>query len=311
MGVWDTLMVRSHIIAYTELCLAMVFAGSSVVVGKLIVADFPVFLASELSLIVALFVVAIVHIVRMKPLPRLGRKDLLFLFLQTLFGLFLFRIFVLYGLDSTSAIEAGIITSTTPAWVALIAFFFLKERISSSKWLGVILIIVGIAVLNISGKSGGAVVSAHFLGNLLIVGAVIGEALFTIFRKSVSGAVDALSGTTYVILLGALLFLPFALYEFSQFSFGGVSASSWLAVVYYGAFVTVASFFLWFDGVSKVSTATAGAFTAVMPLSALLLSVLLLGEQILFTHILGILCTLVGISVSLGFLSKQDHVLSA
>lgn len=41
---------------------------------------------------------------------------------------FLFNIFLLYGVKSTGAVESGIITSTTPAMVGIISFLFLKER---------------------------------------------------------------------------------------------------------------------------------------------------------------------------------------
>ncbi len=91
------------------------------------------------------------------------------------------------------------------------------------------------------------------------------------------------------------MFLPFAIFEARAFDFSRTTIADWLPVVYYGIVVTVIAFILWFRGISKVPASTAAVFTGVWPVSAVLLSYIILKEQFVVSHLLGIVCVLLGI----------------
>lgn len=288
--------------AYLELTLAMAIVGSSVVVGKLLIASFPVFLGAGLRFAIASAVLLPMLIGRERGIPPITRKDWSFLFLQTLTGVFLFSIFLLYGLKWTTAAESGIISSTTPAVLGVISFLFLKERLTWNKVIGIAFTLLGIAAINLIGATASAERGVNpLLGNLLVFGAVVGEALFTIFRKVVSEKVTPLASATVMSVLGLVMFLPFALYEASAFDFSRTTFADWSPVIYYGIVVTVVAFILWFRGVSKVPASIAAVFTGVWPVSAVLLSYVVLQEQFAVSHLLGIICVLLGI----GFISRE------
>jgi drug/metabolite transporter (DMT)-like permease len=288
--------LRKNLIAYLELTLAMAIVGSSVVVGKLLIASFPVFLGAGLRFAIASIILLPILIVNENGIPHITRTDWLFLFLQTLTGVFLFSVFLLYGLKFTTAAESGIITSTTPAVLGLISFLFLKERLTWNKGIGITFSLFGILAINlISTGTMSERGNDPLLGNLLVFGAVIGEALFTIFRKVASERVTPLAGATLMSILGFLMFLPFAIFEARVFDFSRATIADWFPVVYYGIVVTVIAFTLWFRGLSKVPASTAAVFTGVWPVSAVLLSYLILKEQFVVSHLLGIVCVLLGI----------------
>jgi drug/metabolite transporter (DMT)-like permease len=98
---------------------AMSLAGSSVVVGKMLVATVPVFVAAFGSLLVASVAILPLMRGRLGELRQLTAREWLYLFLQGLCGIVLFRVFTLYGLHMTGAVQAGIITGATPAVLAL------------------------------------------------------------------------------------------------------------------------------------------------------------------------------------------------
>ncbi len=282
--------------AYAELTLAMAIVGSSVVVGKLIVDRFPVFLANGLGLVVAVAILVPLLLRLEGGFPAVGKKDLLVLFLQAFTGIFLFRVLLLYGLTLTTAAESGIITSTTPAVTGLIAFFFLREKLGRNTWAGIVLAVLGILSINVAGTTAEAGPGpSPLLGNLLVFGAVVGEALFTIFAKLASNRTTPLATSTAASVFALLIFLPFSVREAIGFDFSGLSPVDWIPVFYYGVFVTVVAFFLWFRGVSKVPASTAAVFTGVLPVSALLLSYLVLDEPARGSHLVGIACVLLGI----------------
>ncbi|MCE1254454.1 MAG: DMT family transporter [Anaerolineae bacterium] len=284
--------------AYLELSLAMGFVGSSIVVGKLMVASFPVFLASALRFGLATLFLLPLLFWREKKLPVITVKDWLFIFLQTVCGVFLFSIFLLNGLKLTGAAESGIITSTTPAVLGLISFFFLKERLSLKKWSGIALTLCGVLAINLLGTTLNTDRGANpLLGNLLVFGAVVGEALFTTFRKLISPKISPLVTTTLMSLIGFILFLPLALPEALAFNFSQTTTTDWLMVLYSGLVITVIAFLLWFSGLSKVPASTAAVFTGVWPVSAVLLSYLFLKEPFYPSHLLGMVCVLGGIAL--------------
>src|SRR5438094_979502 len=120
-----------------------------------------------------------------RPLPRLARRDVAVLALQSFAGIFAFNVLLLEGLRFTSAAEGGIVTSTTPAVAAALAVVALGERWSRPRTLGVALAVAGILALNTAGGLG-ARGPWPLLGNLLVFGAVVGEAVFVVCSRVAS-----------------------------------------------------------------------------------------------------------------------------
>ncbi len=131
--------------------------------------------------------------------------------------------------------------------------------------------------------------SNPLLGNVLVFGAVIGEALWTILGKAVSGRVTPLTIASLTSFFGLVLFSPLAVYEARSFDFAGVPFLNWTPIVYYGL-GTVGAYVLWYQGVSKVPASTAGVFSGILPVSAVILSTILLKEPMLWSYWVGIVC---------------------
>lgn len=73
---------------------------------------------------------------------------------------------------------------------------------------------------------------------------------------------------------------------------------SFLSVLYYGTFISVISFILWFRAIEKVSASSAAVFSGVMPISSMLLSSLILKEKISYFHIISLILIIKGICAS-------------
>lgn len=272
--------------AYLELAGAMVLAGSTVVVGKMVAAEFPIFLGSGLRYAVAALVLLPIS------LRGAAQARLLvgLLFAQSFLGNFLFSLCLLYGLRATGAASAGVITSATPAAVGLISVLFLRERLSLRVAAGLLLAVAGVMAVNLAavvGEGGGSL-----WGNLLVLGAVLCEAVFLVLAKVAATRLTPLTASALTISLGFLTFLPAALYEGLTFPWGEVSAGGWLAVLYYGLFGTAVAYLLWYRGVARVDASAAGVFAGLMPVAAVGLSWLVLGEVVRPAHLLGVLLVL-------------------
>jgi len=278
------------------MCMAAMFlAGSSVVVGKMLVLKLPVFLTAFCSLVVAFGCMLPLMYGRLHEIRALNGRSWRYLFLQGLCGIVLFRAFTLYGLHYTSAAQAGIITGTTPAVLALLSLILLGERVDFAGLAGIFCAIGGTMLILLDSLHGSA--KGTLLGGLLVGLAVVSEALFTVFRKRVADSVSAVTNTTVLIFCSLLLLAPPAILELCSLS-APIDAESLLAILYYGIFATVIAYLLWTGAVGNVSSAVAGATTAVMPASSVLLAGMVLGEDILPQQLAGCVCIMAGIFIS-------------
>ena len=290
-------MSRTARLAHVELCTAMLIVGSIVVVSKVVTTAFPVFLAAALRFAISSAILLPLLFKTAHGIPPLGKRDACVLFVQAFAGNFLFSILLLYGLRLTSAAESGIILGTVPVVIGLISFLFLKEPPTWNNVIALLIATVGVGTISGIGTAPSAGHGANpLLGDLLVFGAVIGEALWTILGKAVSGRVRPLTIASLTSGFGLVLFAPFAVYQASSFDFPAVTPLGWAAVAYYGL-VTVAAYVLWYQGVSKVPASTAGVFTGIQPVSAVVLSILLLHEPVLWSYLVGILAVLSAIAL--------------
>jgi drug/metabolite transporter (DMT)-like permease len=287
---------RSEIRGLIEVLCAMSIAGSTVVVGKLLSVRIPVFLAMELSLVAALIAILPAQIIHRAELRLLKGRELAYMFLQAFFGIVLFRSLTLYGLRLTSAISAGVITSAAPAVMAVLAAAALRERIGPAGVAGVLLSVAGLLLVNLWGRSGGTG-PGYLAGNLLVLGAMLCEALLTVFRKSSGGRVGSVTNTTVLVAMSALMTLPLALRDLRGFSLDRIEVVGWASVVYYGAVATNIAYVLWGRGALRISATMTGLATAALPVTAVVLSAVVLGEHLGLVHVMGAAAVIAGILI--------------
>ncbi len=277
-------------LAYFQLALSMALVGGNIAVGKFIVQEVPVFLFSEIRFFIAL--IFLIPLLKWKGQENINytQSNLSYLFLQAFFGVFLFSILMLYGVKLTTATSAGIITSTIPAAIGILSFVFLKEKLSMKQVVSISLAVIGILLTTFQGISTRE--GSTLLGNILVIGAVISEALFTIYAKKLAGVLTPLQMAVGVNFIGLLLFFPFAVNEVLRYSFSNINNVTWIMIIYYAITASVLSFILWYRGVEKVNANVAGLYTGVMPIAATIVSGVFLDEYFGFKHLLGMICVL-------------------
>ena len=278
---------RRGLLARVHLALAMLLAGSSVVLSKVVGEAMPIYLANVLILLPAVVVLWVLTwwLEGRVVVPRGAWRPL---FLQAVLGIVLFRVFVFYGVPLTSAASAGILTSTVPAVTALLGWMVLRERLTRCATLGVLLTALGILVLTVPGAAAGG---AHpLLGGVLVLGAVFGEASWTVLSRVTGTSTRPLVATTLVTTIALVVLLPFGLMEAFGFDFASLAIKDVLAVLYYALGATVLAYLCWFAGVRFVTASTAAVYTGWLPVSAVALSAVVLREPITFWHALGLGC---------------------
>jgi len=258
--------------------------GANIAIGKLVVLELPVFLFAALRFLTASMVL-LPGMFRLSFRQGLNLQAWRGLFLQSFFGCFLFSVLMLYGVIYTTAMSAGVITSALPSLIAILAWLWLRERTGGRGVIAIVFAVAGIAVLNLQDAAFSGKIT--ILGNVLILGAVLAEAIFAVFSRRLSLTVHPWSMAFGVNIVAFLLFAPFAIPQAINFNWAGPSAELWCWVVFYSITASVLSFLFWYRGISQVPANVAGLFTGVMPVSAALIGFLILGEVLSFGQVLG------------------------
>jgi drug/metabolite transporter (DMT)-like permease len=272
--------------AYACLAASMALVGSYVGLSKLLVAAFPVFLLAWLRFGIA--ALAMLGWLRRSPgEAALSPRDRMLLFWESFLGNFLFSICMLFGVALTSAVAAGVIMAAIPAAVALLSRLFLGERIALRVVLGIACAMAGIALLsltrgNVPSRSGGG--ATAWLGNLLLLGAVLCEASYVVIGKQLAGKLSARRISALVNLWGLALVTPLGAWAALSFDFSAVPAGLWALLVFYALAASMVTVWLWMTGLRHVRAASAGVFTVMLPISAAAIGVLVLGEPFGAAH---------------------------
>jgi drug/metabolite transporter (DMT)-like permease len=277
----------------------MSLVGSYVALSKPLAAAFPVLLLAWLRFGIA--ALAMPHWLR-RPAdePPMTRKTRGLVFLESFLGNFLFSICMLFGVSLTSAVSAGVIMASIPAVVAIASWLFLRERITRRIAAAIACAALGIGLLALTqhhgGNGGGAAGrSAPLLGNLLVFCAVLCEAAYAVIGKSLTGRLGPKRISSLINLWGFALSTPFGVWLALRFDFASVSTGLWLLLVLYALAASIWTVWLWMTGLRSVPAAQAGVFTVMLPVSAALVGVLVLGEPLSTTQIAAFGIALLGV----------------
>lgn len=285
----STTNTTPRLLSYALLASSMALVGSYVALSKPLVMVLPVFLLAWLRF--GIGGLATLHwLKRPADEPPMTPSTRKFLFLESFFGNFLFSICMLYGVSMTTAVSAGVIMASIPAVVAIMSWVFLKEKINARTWMAVACSALGIGLLALSKSEHTAHASSgpasdlspnnHLLGNALVFAAVLCEAAYAVIAKKLTGALTPRRITSLINLWGFALVTPFGAYVAWSFDFGAVPAGSWLLLVFYALAASVWTVWLWMSGLKNVPASRAGVFTVMLPISAALVGVLVLGEPL-------------------------------
>jgi drug/metabolite transporter (DMT)-like permease len=153
--------------------------------------------------------------------------------------------------------------------------------------------VVGIALVSLSksappphadaGPQTGA--GYAWLGNLLLVGAVLCEAAYAVIGKKLTGVLGPKRISALINLWGFVLVTPLGLWMAWKFDFGRVAPSVWLLLVFYSLAASVWTVWLWMTGLKTIPANEAGVFAVLLPISAAAVGVLVLGETLNATQV--------------------------
>lgn len=277
--------------------LAMVLVGSTVVVSKIIGQDVEPFLATALRHAVALPVFLLLMWRSGAWFARVSLHDAVLLLVQAAAGSVGYSVLLIHGVGLASAADASVVAGTLPAVSALFAVFFLGERPGLRMLIAIGLATAGVMAVALSPDTGGQA-STRVQGIALVLGAIACEAVFILANKRLSQPMPALPLSTLMCGAGMLMSGVAAWIVAPGTAAAALSTPALLSIAYYAWVPTVGGFLLWYAGSARTSGARASLATVWLPVSALLLSALFLGEAIQVWQWLGFGCVVLAILIA-------------
>lgn len=273
--------------------LAMVLVGSTVVASKLLAARMDPFAATAWRHALALPVFLALMVLTRTPWPRLPARAWGLLLAQAAAGSVGYTVLLMWGTRLTSAADAGVMTGTLPAISGLLAVLVLGERPHRRLLAALGLATLGVMALQAPGQPE----ASSLLGLGLVLAAVVCEAGFILLHKRLAQPVSPLALSSLMSALGLVLALPLALLTASGADLRPGTSQLW-ALAYYAWGPTVLGFWLWYAGSQRCSGAQAALSTALMPVAAVALSVLWLGEPLALGQGVGLLCVVLAVGLA-------------
>lgn len=279
--------------AYALLAGSMALVGSYVALSRPLTAAMPVFVLALLRFAIAA-VAMLPWTWRAANEPPLTRTEHRLFFSLSFFGNFLFSICMLYGVSMTTATAAGVIMATLPAVVALLSWLLLRERLGGRVLLAVALAVGGVSLLQFA-RADGIERGAGLLGNALMLGAVLCEAIYVIIAKRLSATRSPLRVSALANLWGLALIAPLGLWQLASFDLRSLSAPLWVLLVFYSLAASLFAVWMWVSGLKQVPANQAGVFTVALPLAATAVGVFALGERFTALHGIALLLATAGV----------------
>lgn len=206
---------------------------------------------------------------------------------------------VYVSLQWTTATNATLIYTTSPALIVLIEWLFAGRAVNRIQLLGLATACLGIATIVLRGELQRLLALDFNLGDIGIAVAALSWALYSvILRREGLGNVPVLSSFAAISVAGTLCLFPFFLLELATTADIPTTKSAWLSIAALALIPSVLAFSFFQYGVQAVGASKAGAFLYALPLYGVFLAVIFLGEAFEAYHVAGLILVTGGIAMA-------------
>jgi drug/metabolite transporter (DMT)-like permease len=280
------------LLAFTALCW-----GGNAVFGRLAVGEVSPMALVTLRWLGALgLLVVFAHARVRRDWPAI-RERLPFVAAMGAVGFTAFNALFYVAAHSTTAVNIGIIQGSIPVFVLLGAFAAFRARVRRLQVAGVLVTMLGVAIVASGGQLARLATLALNLGDVLMIAACLLYAGYTL-GLSRRPPVSPLSLFTAMAAIAVLTSLPLALAEAALGQFQLPTAAGWLILGLVTLFPSFLAQICFIQGVSLIGPSRAGVFVNLVPVFASILALIVLKEPFEIYHASALGLVLSGIWLS-------------
>jgi len=202
-----------------------------------------------------------------------------------------------WALHYTQALNALLIQSSGPLFVALWSLALFGLRLTWAQLAGIAISLAGVLTIILRGDLT-ALVSIQFnKGDVMFAGAVLSFGLYSALmpRRPVTHQLSLIS---FTIGCGAVLLLPFSIWEYSIGSTLKFDLLTVATLVYVVIFPSTLAYLFFNRGIALIGPNRAAPFLHLVPVFGSAMAILLLGEQPRLFHLIGYVLVLAGVVIA-------------
>lgn len=282
--------------AHLLLMLTSLFWAFNTIAGRAAVGEVsPLFIVSVRWFFVSIILTIICRKELLKTWSILNSK-LKWLVIMGLFGFTGFNSSYYIAAHDTIAINLGIVQGTMPAFIIIIAWFWLNEKVNFKQLIGVLITFLSVLVVVSSGDFNTLKNFEFNKGDIIMIFACTLYAVYAVGlrKKPKIGALALLTFFAYVAFLGSLPGLLYETYT-NNLVLPGIKGVIILTVIIIFPSFLAQIFFM--KGVEKIGASRSGLYTNLVPIFSSLLAVLFLGEDFKIYHLISLTLIFIGIYI--------------
>ena len=202
-----------------------------------------------------------------------------------------YQLLFMEGLQRTSATKTSLILAGMPALVTLAAGMLGVERVTTGQRVAVLVATVGVVVV-ILGR-GGSIDNGFGAGELMLLGAIVVWAAFTLLQQHWAPPISPLSLTAWTVYTGTPGLVLAGIPALARTEWRHVTIAGWGGVAYSALLSLVAAYVLWNRGLARLGAARTVVYNTMVPLVATVIAMVALHERPGVIHLVGgalILC---------------------
>jgi len=261
--------------------------GGTFVGGKFVVASLTPLMGSFARYVIACFALLVAAFVLEGGLPKLTRQQLLGTLVLGLLGVFAYNLFFMGALARLPASRAALIIAMNPVITISLSSIALGERLSPLRWVGVAVALSGVWIVVSHGDIVSIASAGVGVGELFMLAAVTSWALYTVIGRQVLKGLTPLAATNYAALWGTIMLGVVAAPHFGELTAGQFGWKVIVSLLYLGVLGTAVAFVWYYTSIKRLGASVSAIFTNLVPVFGVLISVLVLGEPLLASMLIG------------------------
>ncbi len=205
-------------------------------------------------------------------------------------------ILITWGQTHIASGLASILNATTPLFGIVVAHYFTTdEKMSPGRLTGVLIGFIGVVAMVGPAALGG--LSANVLAQIAVIGAAVAYAVSGVYgRRFKSMGIAPIVTATGMLTASSLMIVPIALWLDQPWSLPAPGPNVWAAITGLAVISTAMAYIVYFRLLSSAGATNILLVTFLVPVSAILLGALVLGERLAAVHFFGM--ALIGLGLA-------------
>ena len=229
---------------------------------------------------------------------RFARRDWPSLIWLGILGNTLYQILFIFGIDWTLAGNAALMLATVPIFATLLSVILGHERVGAGVWVGAALSFVGIGLVVWGGTKSVRFGADTIRGDLTMLAAAVAWSAYTVGSSPLLRRYGTLPVTAVTLWIGAAGLAVVSAPALVSQAWSEVRPWSWAGLIYSGLMAIAVAYLLWYYAVRHLGSSRTSVYSNIIPLVALVIAWLTLGETPGWLQILGAVAILGGVVLS-------------